>query len=284
MNCSEDSGDTKAPETDNAPLVSGQPVAGPVIIIGPVNATAQTIISLRTRNTKINTGKIHWYINGTRDDSSESFRLVSDELKKGDVIQAVIVDGDKEYRSNKIIIKNSPPVILKSRLLPPMPRASSDLAVDLKTNDIDGDNISFKYKWTLNGRFAGEENSLDTELKRDDIITVEVTPYDNEAYGKNIKLKSKVFNSPPVISESTPSFDGKTYKYRIIATDPDKDALTYKFVEGPDGMSVDPASGIMTWEVQPGDEGLYEAKVSVSDNHGAKLIVPFTILIGFEEE
>ena len=251
MSCSEYSDDTKAPEADKAPPVSGQPVADSGLIIGPVDAAAQTIISLRTNKNS----EVQWYINDSRDDSSKGPRLISDELKKGDVVQAVIVDGDKEYRSNKIIIKNTPPVILKASLLPPVPRASSDLAVDLKANDIDKDNISFKYKWTLNGRFAGEESYLDTELKRDDMITVEATPYDGEDYGKSIKLKSKVFNSLPVILESAPSFDGKTYKYRITATDPDNDDLTYKFIEGPEGMTVDPSSGIMTWEVQPGEIG-----------------------------
>ena len=284
MNCSEHSEDTKLPEADKAPLISGQPVAGTVVTISPVDATAQTIVSLRMNKAVTNNRAVQWYINGSRDNSSKGPRLISHELKKGNVVQAVIVDGDKEYRSNEIIIKNTPPVILKARLLPPVPRASSGLTVDLKANDVDNDNISFKYEWTLNGGFAGEENYLDTELKRDDMITVEVTPYDGEDYGRSIKLKSRVFNSLPVISESTPSFDGKTYKYRIAATDPDKDALTYKFEEGPKGMSVDPSSGIMTWEVEPGDAGTYEAGVSVSDNHGGKLLVPFTILIGFEEE
>ena len=284
MSCSEYSEDTKAPEADNVPFTSTQPTADAGIIIGPVDATAQTIISLRTGKAVIKSGKIHWYINGGRDDSSKGPRFIPHELKKGDVVQAVIVDGDKERRSNEIIIKNTPPVIFKTRLLPPVPRASSGLAVDVKANDVDEDNIAFEYRWTLNGRFAGEESHLDTELKRDDMIAVKVTPYDNEDYGKSVTLESKVFNSLPVMSESKPSFDGKTYTYRITATDPDNDELTYKFVEGPDGMSVDPSSGIMTWEVQPGAAGFYEAKVSVSDNHGGKLLVPFTILIGFEEE
>ena len=284
MSCSEYSEDTKVPEADNDPLTSEQPVADPGVIIGPVDATAQTIISLRSGKAVMKTGKVRWYINGSRDDSSKGPRLISHELKKGSVVQAVIVDGDKEYRSNEIIIKNTPPVISKTRLLPPVPRASSELAVDVKANDVDKDNVFFEYRWTLNGRFAGEESYLDTELKRDDMITEEVTPYDGADYGKSIKLKSKVFNSLPVMSESKPFFDGKTYTYRITATDPDNDELTYKFEEGPDGMSVDPSSGIMTWEVQPGEAGFYEAKVSVSDNHGGKLLVPYTILIGFEEE
>ena len=89
------------------------------ISIGPVHATARTVITLRTGNSTISNRDISWYVNGNKAALSEKFRFTSDELKKGNVIQAMIVSGNKEYRSNEITIKNTPPAIRKAGLLPP---------------------------------------------------------------------------------------------------------------------------------------------------------------------
>jgi hypothetical protein len=282
LNCSESPEDTMLPGVTGDSPASQSPAAASEVTIGPDEATAQTIISLRTNNAVINTGEVHWYINGNRDESSKRLRLISNELKKGDVVHAVITDGDKVYNSNEITIKNTPPVILKAKLHPSIPRVSSTLTVDLKAGDADNDNISFKYQWTLNGKFSGEQNYLAAELKREDMITVKVTPYDGEDLGRSINLRRKVFNSLPVVSESSSSFDGKIYKYQIAASDPDNDKLTYKLEQGPDGMTLDPASGIITWEVSPDDKGIHEAKVLISDNNNGNLLVPFTTRISFE--
>ena len=251
--------------------------------ISPENATARTVISLKIHNTSISNGEVQWYINGNRDRSSKGFRLSLPGLQKGDVIQATIVSDDKEYRSNEIRINNTPPVIHKSRLLPQMLTVSSTLTVELKADDADNDTISYTYKWTRNGTFAGEESHLDTELKRDDAIMVEVTPFDGEEHGRSIFLKGSVMNSLPLVSESTPSFDGNLYTYQIAATDPDGDQLVYTLEEGPEGMNIDESKGIITWEVGPEDEGMYEFRVSISDNKGGKIEVPTTTRIGFEE-
>ncbi len=284
FNCSEHSQDTEVSRVNNNIFESQTSTDKSVVRIGPVDATVQTIISLHVDNSLLSNGDINWYINGNREETSKGFRFTSNELKKGDAVQAVVVKDNKEYHSNEIIIRNTPPVITRSELLPRVPRTSSTLHVDIQAHDIDKDNISYKYKWILNGKFISEQSFLDTELKRGDTITVEVTPSDIEDSGKSIRLKSKVFNSLPVVSESSPVFDGKIYKYHLIASDPDGDILDYTLTQGPDGMTIDPASGIITWEVQSDNEVEHEIKVSVSDNHGGEVLVPFTTRISFAKK
>jgi hypothetical protein len=249
------------------------------ITIGPVHATAQTVITLRTGKTAISNGEISWYVNGNKSLFSEKFRFSSDELKKGDIIQAALVSGNKEYRSNEITVKNTPPAIRKARLTPDMPVVSDIIRPAITADDADRDKISFKYNWSLNGTFAGEEGYLDTELKRNDIVTVEVTPYDGEEYGKSIKLESRVINSLPVFSDSTPSIKGNIYTYRIKASDPDNDQLTYKIEQAPEGMTIDPSTGMLTWQVSPDNKGNHEITVSVSDSNGGVIYVPVTVMI-----
>ncbi len=266
-----------------APAVQS-PSAKSTILIGPVSATTQTVISLNADRSIIKGAEINWYVNDTRIESAKGTRFTSGELRKGDIVRAVVVRGRKKLSSNEIKIKNTPPETLTPELSPAMPRADSTIIVDIKTSDIDGDDVTFKYKWSVNGKFAGEEEFLDGDLKRGDIITAEVTPFDGEDYGQTIRLKTTVVNSPPVFSAKKPYIDGNIYKYQITATDPDGDKLTYKLKEGPEGMSIDPATGMITWNVAPEDEGVYDIKVSISDNNGGEIIVPFSTRLSFAGE
>ncbi len=285
FNCSDHPADKEVSTKVNAPdPAPPSPAENSTIVIGPVSATRQAVISLRADSSIINGAKISWYINDTEVESSEGVRFTSDRLEKGDVVRAVIIKGKKELHSNEIIIKNTPPVTLSAELLPAVPRVDSTLIVNIKTNDIDNDNISLKYQWAVNGKYAGEEDFLDGSFKRGDIITVQVTPFDGEDYGKTIRLKTRVFNSVPVFSANKPFLDGNIYKYQITATDPDGDTLTYTLKKGPEGMSIDPGTGMITWDVDSEDEGVYDIEVSISDNNGGEIIVPFSTRISFAEK
>ncbi len=74
-----------------------------------------------------------------------------------------------------------------------------------------------------------------------------------------------IFNSPPVIT-SNPEIlaylnDGD-YAYDVEAEDAEGDALIFALAEKPEGMSIDSASGLITWTPQTGD---YTVTVTVSD-------------------
>lgn len=253
-----------------------------IISISPVDATVKSIITLKTDGSLLNNGEVYWYINDIRETSINEPRFISDNLKKGDVVKARIVTEKKEFESNEIIIKNTPPRITRARILPSIPKVGSILKVQIEAHDVDNDIISFKYYWTANGNFAGEDNYLDTEIKRDDLITVVVTPYDNDDQGKEIKLNSRVYNSPPVFSETSPSIEGKFYKYEINASDPDKDELTFKLEQAPEGMIINPDSGKISWELKTEDVGYHEVKVRITDNNGGEILVPVNTKIILE--
>ena len=271
-------------DSGNQKTHSGIRTSQPEFELIPPDATARSVISLQGNRSLINSGKVKWYVNGSGVESLNRSRFSSDALKKGDTVTAAIVVNDKELHSNEIIIKNTLPVIRRTVFSPQPLTALSTVTLNITANDADHDLVTFKYQWTVNGVFAGEESRFNQELKRGDIITVEVTPYDAEDYGKSIKLEREVFNSLPVITERSSSFGGTTYKYQIAATDPDNDKLTFTLEEGPAGMNVDQSSGIITWDAGPGKTGIYDVKVSVSDNHGGKILVPFTTVISVKEK
>jgi len=59
------------------------------------------------------------------------------------------------------------------------------------------------------------------------------------------------------------------YSYDVEATDPDGDALTYSLDAAPAGMSIDPATGLITWPVTPNEAGRHAVTVRARDPGGA---------------
>ncbi len=77
-------------------------------------------------------------------------------------------------------------------------------------------------------------------------------------------------NRPPVIV-SVPNLDGtegEAYVYVVQAEDPDGDVVTFGLDEGPDGMTIDPASGLIQWTPARGQAGDNPVTVRASDPGG----------------
>ena len=89
-----------------------------------------------------------------------------------------------------------------------------------------------------------------------------------------------LFNSSPVIESDpiTTAKEGVAYTYAVESTDPNGDILTYSLTTSPDGMTINSATGVISWtptESQIGDNAVV---VEVSD--GSKSDTqPFTITV-----
>jgi hypothetical protein len=95
-----------------------------------------------------------------------------------------------------------------------------------------------------------ERDDIEGALKRGDKITVQVTPYDGEAYGRSVSLSREIANWPPVFLEHKEfSFDDPLYTYQAKASDPDGDPLIFSLASAQAGMAIDPSSGVLTWTV-----------------------------------
>jgi RHS repeat-associated protein len=66
-----------------------------------------------------------------------------------------------------------------------------------------------------------------------------------------VQVEGQPGNHPPVIVTDpvTTATPGQTYTYEVDAVDPDSDPLTYSLTTAPTGMTIDPASGQITWAV-----------------------------------
>ena len=72
------------------------------------------------------------------------------------------------------------------------------------------------------------------------------------------------FTSAPTVSVPA----GKAYAYAATAGDRDGDALAYSLADGPAGMTIDPASGAVSWATTAADAGNHDVTLGVSDGRG----------------
>ena len=84
---------------------------------------------------------------------------------------------------------------------------------------------------------------------------------------------SPVFTSEPLGEAEA----GRVYSYAATATDPDSDPLEYALLEGPAGMSVAPASGLVEWR-EPA-LGEYAVELEVTDDAGGSARQAWTLRV-----
>lgn len=282
------SGCSKAPEDSSNQNTAPSSIVSPVtkdgapVSIGPADANINSIINILPDGLTPVPNKVSWYVNDNIDEKNKSRRFVSDSLKKGDRVKAVIIRGSNELESNEIIIQNSPPSIHRATLLPERPGALTTIMSEVSADDINGDIVDLRYKWYLNGKFIDEHSYLEYEFRRGDKVALEIIPFDEETDGKGVRLETEIYNSLPVINKSRPSIEERTYTYQIAATDADGDPLDYKIDKGPEGMKIN-TDGLITWDLPDDLKSQYDVTVSVNDKHGGVKIIQFTASIYFED-
>jgi RHS repeat-associated protein len=91
-------------------------------------------------------------------------------------------------------------------------------------------------------------------------------------------------NQPPVFT-STPVVDANVntpYTYQATATDPDGDPLTFSVVSGPQGLVIDPRSGLVSWTPTASQLGTDNVTLQVSDGRGGTATQAYRI--GVQQE
>jgi hypothetical protein len=97
------------------------------------------------------------------------------------------------------------------------------------------------------------------------------------AFGEQTFLIHVVANSQPTITSTpgTAATTGDTYRYDVVATDPDGDSLTYELTSSPPGMSINDR-GRITWNTA-GVFGTASVGVRVQDGRGGIATQTFNV-------
>jgi hypothetical protein len=219
---------------------------------------------------------MEWLVNGKHVSSTSPVQFKAMDAVKGDTVQVKAVFQGKEILSDGVMIRNTPPDISRITILPEIFKPGDTLSVEASGSDIDGDEVDLTYEWTKNGQPAGSAKQIAGTLKRGDQVSVTITPFDGETYGRPVTLYREIRNLPPmVIEDNNFVIKDNVYTYQVRASDPDGDALSYSLKSGPQGMTVNESTGRIEWHVPPTYQGRASYAVLVSDGHGGEAKADF---------
>ncbi len=234
--------------------------------------------------------EVEWYRNGSLVEDLTDTNLPGGTFARGDRIYAIVYASDGEHevshQTPTVVIGNSAPTIRRVAISPPRPTALDLLQAEPEVVDADGDAVELQYRWLRNGQpIAGAEGPRvpPGAGHRGEQIVVQVQATDgNDRSGWVGSTPIVLSNAPPGITTQpnyTLSGAGQ-YSYEIGAKDPDGDRpLKYELVEGPPGMSVDVASGQVTWRVPADAKGTYGIELAVSDPYGGRTTQKYALAV-----
>ncbi|TKB65469.1 MAG: hypothetical protein E8D47_07235 [Nitrospira sp.] len=227
-----------------------------------------------------------WFINGNLVEGETRPTLAPSFLKRGDQVQAEVIASDgqvesKPFRAPAVVVGNTLPEVTKVVIEPTGSDRTRFHAV-VESLDVDRDTVTYVYRWRRNTTIVleGEQSTLDTgSFTRGDSLTVEVTPRDASGAGKpRLSEPIALGNSAPTITSLPPSNFGKDMlSYAVQAVDEDKDTLKYQLESAPPGMIIDPATGVITWQVRSDVKGTYQVRVAVQDGYGGSAFQNFEV-------
>ena len=254
----------------------------PLILSGPV------AVQIEADDTGRNplTFRYQWFINEYRVDGETHSTLSPRFLKLGDKVEVEIVASDgqtsgKPYKTEPATVGNTPPEVVKVAI-EPTGSDRSEMRAIVEGVDIDHDAIHYVYRWRRNATLVveGENATFDTKaFGRGDSITVEVIPHDAGGVGKS-KLSEPIAlgnNAPKITSQPPVKFEKGLFVYGVQAIDDDKDSLKYLLDAAPSGMTIDQATGVISWQVAPDVSGTHRVRIVVQDGHGGSAFQDFDL-------
>jgi hypothetical protein len=261
----------------------------------PAGPTARTPLTLAYTGQDGEGGPVQyayrWYVDGSDVEEGVGSALEPGSYKKGSEVYAEIIPSDARtqgppFRTKTIVIANQPPEVAAVNMTPVPAFAGSMIKAEPDAVDPDGDEISIAYQWKANGApvaAAGTQASLDTrDMKKNDIISVFVRASDGEGTVDAESGGLRLSNSSPKITSSPPSglVQGR-YDYKVAAVDADGDRLAFSLLSGPPGMSINPSTGMVTWQA-PGNvtgQSNVSVQIAVDDGDGGRAIQEFSLVM-----
>jgi len=234
-----------------------------------------------------------WRVNGEPlAETGPALRLSGLSRDDRVAVEVVASDGlaESEPREDVARVANRPPELRGIRTEPPGVVAPGTLLTAVvDAHDPDGDPLRLETTWLVNGREREPEGpGFDTTgLSRGDRVAVRAVAQDGEDASRPLVSEPAVVgNAPPAITSTPPSSLGaaESFRYALEASDPDGDrVLRFELREGPEGMSLDPVRGILTWSLGAEQAGRHPVEVVVRDTHGGATAQRFQLTVALEE-
>jgi RHS repeat-associated protein len=168
-------------------------------------------------------------------------------------------------------------------------RSGFEWSYDIEAIDMDGDPVSYavdlpdEFQFD-SGRRIVWPNPREGFDPRD--LWIGIQAYDgfgtSEQWFQLSVSNSEVNQAPNFTSfpEGLVATAGKRWRYNANAVDPEKDPVSFSFAQGaPQGMSIDPLTGIVSWLPNLDQVGEATIAIQVTDIYGASNVQQFTITV-----
>ncbi|MCX5955720.1 MAG: putative Ig domain-containing protein [Cyanobacteria bacterium] len=179
--------------------------------------------------------------------------------------------GGIDFGNHKLPAPNQAPLITSTP--PAAVSLGSTLRYDVKASDANGDSLSYALLKNPPGMVIDPKLGVliwtpkSSQIGRTE-VTLEVADGNGGTTRQSFELVVKGANLRPQIVSSPPTGAAlnQPYRYAVLATDPDGDPLTYSLVRSPAGMTIDPASGVISHT--PTSSASSVVEILVSDGFG----------------
>jgi len=270
-------------QTQATPAVS---VTGSLSVrLLPANPTVNT--DLLTIVTTKGSGQMsyRWEQNGRVLEGEKSSSLSpKNRFTKGDKIVVTVTEDGTPISSAPLEIKNSPPVVSSVNFDPEVIYKGIDITAAPVSTDPDNDYVQYYFSWSINGTAKSDCTTAvltGDKFKSGDRISVTVIPYDSEGEGRPFVSRPITIPGSPPKFVSTPPLDFKatTYAYQAVAETPDRSEITYSLAAAPQGMSIDPKTGMITLQIQKEHAGTHTIEIVAQEPGGQKASQKYSLTL-----
>lgn len=285
-----------SPQVNGAAPVADAPASGddvigqgtmPSVSLHPDPPTAAAEVRARLRNLP-GDYELTWERNGRVIDGMHAEVLPKGQVARGDLLTVRVRFEDGEVQAGARVA-NSPPEILAINFVEPRIHRGVDIVLEPVAFDADGDPVSFRYRWWLNGEEVPGRNNerLPGDLfQKGDRIAVQVIPLD--ALGDGVPFTGREFTIPPgppqFVTQPPQSFQSRSYRYEARAEDPDGEPVHYSLAEAPEGMTIDADSGLVRWNLEDAPAGEHRIRIRAVDTEGLEAFQEFTLTLAPAEQ
>lgn len=146
-----------------------------------------------------------WFKDGELQDDLTDATLPSDRTARDESWRVVVVPTDGELdgppADGQAVVQNTAPSIT-AELTPTEPSTLDELVVSITSSDLDGDEVSVAWAWTINDVPTVEFNGLvpASETIRDQVWTFKATPTDGTSTGAPVEGSVTILNSAPTVT------------------------------------------------------------------------------------
>ncbi|GAA3916383.1 hypothetical protein GCM10022277_08880 [Litoribacillus peritrichatus] len=153
----------------------------------------------------------------------------------------------------------------------------------LKSQDPDRDGVTYRIVQGPEG-LRLEDNTLywqpDFEHAGDYPVEVEVTDGDLTAKQSFAIQVTNTNRHPEILSEAVlQAKENAPYQYQVLAKDADQQPLAYRLVKAPEGMAINPQTGLIEWLPSFNQAGEVFVVINVSDPEKAETLQQFSISV-----